>query len=52
MIVYRPSGKFYDHKDENFIVNENVHRNTSFKKDKQGNWIENGSWIWTRDFER
>jgi len=51
MIVYRPSGKFYDHKDENFIVNENVHRNTSFKKDKKGNWIENGSWIWTRDSE-
>lgn len=51
MIVYRPSGKFYDHKDENFIVSENVHRNTSFKKDKDGNWIENGQWIWTRDPE-
>lgn len=49
MIVYRPDGKFFDHKDENFIVSENVHRNTSFKKDEQGNWVENGSWTWTRD---
>lgn len=49
MIIYRPNGKIFDHKDENFIVNENVHRNTSYKKDEQENWIENGSWTWTRD---
>lgn len=52
MINYRPNGKFFDHKDENFIVSENVHRNTSFKKDEEGNWIENGSWTWTRDPEK
>lgn len=49
MVVYRPNGKFFDHKDENFIVSENVHRNASFSKDEQGNWIEKGKWTWTRD---
>jgi len=28
MKIYRPNGKIFDHKDENFIVSENVHRNT------------------------
>lgn len=51
MIVYRPNGKFFDHKDENFIVGENVHSNISFSKDEQGNWIEKGRWTWTRNPE-
>lgn len=49
MINYRPNGKEFDHKDENFIISENLHENISFKKDDQGNWIENGRWTWTRD---
>lgn len=49
MKVYRPNGNSYDHKDENFIISQDVHRNTSFKKDSLGNWIANGSWIWNRD---
>ncbi len=51
MMVYRPGGSSYAHKDENFIVSENVHRNTSFGKDADGNWIERGNWTWTRDPE-
>ncbi len=51
MKVFRPDGATYDHRDENFIVSENVHRNTSFGKDEQGNWIERGNWTWTRDPE-
>ena len=49
MKVYRPNGKVLDHKDENFVVNENEHRNTSFNKDEQGNWVENNNWIWKRE---
>ncbi len=49
MVIYRPSGEVYDHKDENFIVNEDEHRNVSFTKDESGEWKEKGNWIWKRD---
>lgn len=52
MTVYRPSGKFYDHRDENFIVDENTHRNISYNKDEEGNWIEKGRWTWVRDGDK
>ena len=49
MVVYRPNGKSYHHKDVNYIVDENTHRNTSYSKDENGNWVEKGRWLWTRD---
>lgn len=52
LVVYRPNGKTFDHKDENFIVNENMHRNTSYRKDEKGIWVESGRWTWTRDRQR
>lgn len=51
MKIFRPNGSSYDHKDENFIVSENVHRNTSFGKDESGNWTKKGDWVWRRDSE-
>ena len=51
MMVYRRNGSSYDHKDENFIVSKDVHRNTSFGKDADGNWFQRGGWTWTRDPE-
>ncbi|MEP5611019.1 MAG: hypothetical protein ABJP45_02155 [Cyclobacteriaceae bacterium] len=51
MVNYRPNGKVSNHKDENFIVNENVHRNTSYGKNEKGEWTEKGNWVWTRDPE-
>lgn len=48
MQIYRPDGSSYDHKDENFIVDEDMHRNTSYAKDEDGNWVERGNWIWRR----
>ena len=38
MQIYRPDGSTYDHKDENFIVDQNTHRNTSFSMDEDGSW--------------
>lgn len=49
MKIFRPNGKIYDHKDENFVVSEDMHRNTSFGKDENGNWVEKGSWVWKRE---
>ncbi|MCE7995236.1 MAG: hypothetical protein HEP71_24880 [Roseivirga sp.] len=49
MINYRPNGQSFDHKDENFVVDENVHRNVSYSKDTQGNWVEAGRWVWKRN---
>jgi len=49
MINYHPDGSAYGHKDENFIISDNLHKNISFKKDEQGNWVEQGQWTWTRD---
>lgn len=49
MIIYRPNGKVFAHKDQNFIVSENVHRNTSYKKNAEGQWMVSGNWIWIRD---
>ena len=51
MVEYRADGRYYDHKDENFIISENKHRNTSFGKDGYGKWFEKGNWVWTRDEE-
>lgn len=52
MINYRPNGKSFAHKDENFVVDENVHRNISYSKDADGNWVESGRWVWKRDPEQ
>ncbi len=49
MKIYRPEGDVYDHKDENFIVSADVHRNTSYGKDERGNWVERGKWVWKRE---
>ena len=49
MKIYRPNGKVIDHKDENFIINKDQHGNTSFKKNEQGEWVENGRWVWKRE---
>ena len=49
MKIYRPEGDVYDHKDENFIVSADVHRNTSYAKDESGNWVERGKWVWKRE---
>ena len=51
MIIYRPDGKFYHHKDENFIQDENTHSNISYTKDASGTWVEQGRWTWKRDPE-
>ncbi len=48
MKIYRPSGQVYDHKDENFIVSKDLHRNTSYGMDESGNWVERSSWLWRR----
>ncbi|MDW3193943.1 MAG: hypothetical protein R8G66_16335 [Cytophagales bacterium] len=47
MTIFRRNGSSYDHKDENFIVNEDVHRNTSYKK-VAGDWVAEGEWVWSR----
>lgn len=51
MVGHRPNGKISQHKDENFIVSEDVHRNTSYNKDENGNWVKLNDWTWTRDPE-
>ena len=43
MIDYWQNGKFEEHKDKNYIIDENV----SYKKDEEGNWIESGTWRWS-----
>lgn len=50
MTIYNRRGS-YEHKDENFLVSENVHRNTSFRKDENGSWVAEGEWTWTREAE-
>lgn len=49
MKIYRLDGNVYDHRDDNFIINENEHRNTSFKRNAAGEWEKIGSWIWKRE---
>lgn len=51
MTIFRRNGTSYAHKDENFIVNENTHKNKSYKKDVNGNWIMEGEWTWIRASE-
>ena len=41
-------GTTYEHKDENFIVSINEHRNVSYRKDEAGNWVAQSEWTWTR----
>ena len=52
MKIFRPNGKTFHHKDFNYIVHQNEHRNTSYSKDENGEWIEKGKWIWIRDDHR
>ncbi len=51
MTIYRRNGTSYEHKDENFIVEKDKHKNISYRKDADGNWVEEGEWIWIREPE-
>ena len=46
--VFRPNGQKYEHKDENFVMSKDVHRNSSYRKDREGNWILEGNFQWKR----
>ncbi len=46
--IFTARGSSYEHKDENFIVNDNIHRNVSYRKDEEGEWIAESEWTWTR----
>jgi hypothetical protein len=48
MMIFRRNGTSYEHKDENFIVDEDVHKNISYRKDEAGDWVVEGEWTWSR----
>jgi len=46
--VFLPDGARSAHKDENIMVSDDVHKNVSYSRNEDGEWVPAGEFTWTR----
>lgn len=44
-----PDGRTSEHRDDNVLVDGNLHRNETFQRDPSGDWVSRGIYDWHRE---